>query len=1286
MRNRTGLFGKNKKEGNNLSEDITEQDQEKLDVYFAERARWANLFVTIEEMGKDNRLLITDLSKYDPTSAIPLLASLLTLPELQSHCIRLEILVTLAVVYCRGRKKAHISQIVRWFSQIGKSPCVLAEDPAEDVFVSLVKDIHGDYRLFEGVWESASFYTQRILDVVNALPDTGNFGQIKRSVRALLQISDMICEKAELHRYQLGSDKHYSTFPKRMLPSREDLMSRVTITFAELDERGITRDDIEPFFFHSEMLGALTLQQVDLSHLDRYPIIMNDVAHLTVVLPSALSIAVRNYVIEKVIEGGLVEIFDDKLAQNYLRLFEETPLIGGPMHVRFDWKKSNIHRLSNSCLEIDKGYFISFHLFLSSVQTHTDGGFKEIYQDEGILTAALQISVDETIKCFEGRDDFKKGLIIFVGCGWGKGYATQPVELDDPRWRFESISAADLVRLSWLGDMNPGYFWRIQDGLETVKKAGVEIVNPNGVLNLIGWVRSNDGHFVPHAQLSERAVSPERPLVLYPPINSLRQVRADSDHGLDRHRTIDNTGTCHDVQHASPNPFFSSESERCVYASMNDVQSGRLTSVYEGMLKFWMSVAAPNISEKEVEFRLWEMANEWLHRICKVLDKCDKPETAKSILKVYVEFHDGDPDNKVGEKPTIEDLLSFCVVEPHKEPNACMVVFRKGFLVGFRIAKNVAERLFVRTLAQAFLLLIGAENCESEAKEIEALVVPNDDARSFHIFHAQKFIDYVRDKLPEKLITVNSIDDAATKIGLGGRVLEKGQSAKIEGRETCTGFLGKIVDVLLAEIIEALKEFDRLSTLLRLVANCEKANAEKDHWEKTSAAILGLQSNEPETVERYVEQISKFAGANIASRILIEIALCVCPTEGGMHISDIELSKLIARAALVVRIGGISDAIHYNTLIPELKISPLGDILFRDDFGRLVVEPMLARCIGDEFVANASLQRKNYEDPRITLKAKGRICEEFLDIWNIEMGFDLDEARNILDALEDKGIKDHTAIFTISQSACIDLVCSDNVTEEAARRFLNQFSLATRPNWEKPPKEFDRKEIYPWRFGRRLSFVTRPILKVDNSDDPLLIISPGVLRESFVYVLDGAYRGRLAQNFFRSKEMRNTWWGKANEGHAFNAEVAKAIAEAGWQIRENIGLPELLNCKIEQDFGDVDVLAWRTDRKEVLVIECKDLSLARNYSEIAAMLSDYQGVESEGKPDSLKRHLNRVALIQDNSESIQRFTEVQKPQVLSCLVCRGVVPMQYAKIDALQNTHVGVIKEILQKIAFSQIL
>ena len=841
-----------------------------FNAFMAERMRWAGLLVTIQEIAEDNKALVHDLSTYDPTVAVPFLAGLLTLPDYQSHCLRLEILVALAVAYCHGRKKANVNEAQRWFSQIGKSQCTASEDPAEDVFVSLIQDDRGDYRLFEGVWEEAGFYTQRVLDVIATMPDRGQFGQIKKSVRAMLTISDLVCDKAKLQRYQLGSDKLHSALSPRKLPGRNALISRVTVTFAELQGRGVTHSDIEPFLFRPQMKKDLTAQKIGCSYLDRYPLIMQADTHLTVALPSALSVATRNYAIASIIEGGLSKTFDDRLARNYAKLLSDTPLLGGPTGAPVQWETVGEHRWSNFELKVDEGYYISYHILLPSIQTHTNGGFLTDYQVEDALFETLERSIDDVIAKLAKQRDFKEGLVILVRSGWGKACAIQSIELNNPKWRFQNMSAADLVRLSRLRDMNPNYFWRIQDGLEAVTKAGVKIVNLNGILNLIGWVRSNDGHLVPHARLPDGKISPEQPLMLTPPLNLLREVRAESDRSYDRHSSFDNTGTWHHVQRVSPNPFFDSESSRRVYGSMDDLRSGALTSVYEGAFRLWISIATPNITQREVTYRLWEMANEWLHRIGAALDaRAERvPETRN--LKVYVDFRDVDPPKEVDGKPTPEELIPLGAIEAHSEPNACKAVFGVGFLRGFLIAENVAERLFVRNLVRAFLLLLGMENGdgEAEAEAIESRVVKNNEARSFHFFHAQKFMDHLRDTLPDELIAIDPIDDGTVKIGLGWRVIGKDQGNKIEGREACTGFLEKVVDVLLDEVINALATFDRLSTLKRLVTNYERASTEEDHWTRTSAALLGLYGHDPGTVDRIVKQMSKFSGARVTSRIL----------------------------------------------------------------------------------------------------------------------------------------------------------------------------------------------------------------------------------------------------------------------------------------------------------------------------------------------------------------------------------------------------------------------------------
>jgi len=164
----------------------------------------------------------------------------------------------------------------------------------------------------------------------------------------------------------------------------------------------------------------------------------------------------------------------------------------------------------------------------------------------------------------------------------------------------------------------------------------------------------------------------------------------------------------------------------------------------------------------------------------------------------------------------------------------------------------------------------------------------------------------------------------------------------------------------------------------------------------------------------------------------------------------------------------------------------------------------------------------------------------------------------------------------------------------------------------------------------------RPIVQVDEADDPLLFIPPYSLRKGFAYLFDGAHSDTLDQSFFQTGEMRNDWWGSANEGQQFETSVKDELSGNGWNVEGNVPLTKILNRKPDIDYVSVVVLAWRADMQEVLIVECKKLQSARNYSEIGAMLSEYQGETKAGKRDKLKRHLDRVDLLSANCVELGR--------------------------------------------------
>ena len=297
---------------------------------------------------------VKDIGSLDPLKLAATFGGLLTEPNLQSNCLRLEVLVHLALAMARGNRKPPDKVIADLFHTLGGGAVGRYEDPAEDVFVSLVRTPRGNFRVLEGIWECAGFYLQRTMDALERIPRGQPFDRIRDHAYALLGVSDAICERAGLVRYQTGNAIPENELKPRDMNRLSSLRRIVRFDARRLASLGITTGDLDPFIFDPNAGGDLLSERIGHSELERYPLcIRND--ELFAVLPTAFSAAIRRYVVATMESLSARENFARTLAEEYAECLSGTPLLGSGPPLEFQRTKNGL--FAGALKGVDEGRY-----------------------------------------------------------------------------------------------------------------------------------------------------------------------------------------------------------------------------------------------------------------------------------------------------------------------------------------------------------------------------------------------------------------------------------------------------------------------------------------------------------------------------------------------------------------------------------------------------------------------------------------------------------------------------------------------------------------------------------------------------------------------------------------------------------------------------------------------------------------------------------------------------------------------------------------------------------------
>ena len=404
-----------------------------------------------------------------------------------------------------------------------------------------------------------------------------------------------------------------------------------------------------------------------------------------------------------------------------------------------------------------------------------------------------------------------------------------------------------------------------------------------------------------------------------------------------------------------------------------------------------------------------------------------------------------------------------------------------------------------------------------------------------------------------------------------------------------------------------------------LVAHGERLIQREEYERKLIPTRIACFGSVPEMVEEMQRDAPVLATTAISHRFVTEYVVTRPPS--GLRVFSLEAyDELIALASILVRGGLDSDAIHYGLADTQLTVLESGRLGGRatdyeaafEDFGKRAYVEQIMRSSAD-FPSMFQSPTGPATDPPIP----------FADVeaaTRAEFRVSIMQVAEFLQALVEIGSEQEGPTKRLPETEARARLASELTwSEMEVDAAFNLLTLGPRAVFLDPPDGFDRRDLYPWAFNRRLSYLSRPLLLKEESDSAReLVWGTRALIRTNEYLVRQLMHGRLVarSDLMRSLQGRIT----NHSGVVFNDRVAEAYEAAqGLIVRRRV--TAIAGRRIErqpgQSLGDIDVLVANPSTKEMLLVETKNFSAVRTPAEF--------GNEEKKLREALETHGERSA-------------------------------------------------------------
>ncbi len=1225
------------------------------------------------------------IENWDKVYSIRILSGLMTELRLHANQIRLDWLIRLVVTYSNGTQKPKRKDLLEILNNAFEKARILnLEDPIEDLFCDVVSTPQGDKLIFEGHWEQAASSTQTLLRAFKQLPDDQVRDEAIRTCNALLEISNLVANRAGLRRYSYneGSVKGEVTVPSN--DRLKVIGRRTSISDSDLSDCGLHRGDLTPFFLPPGTAKSIGEKSPGDSALDYQPLINLEkgciVAH-----PGNISIAIRAHLISVAKSFGMENALLHRLMEEQENFSTESGFWPIP---RLGLRQSPEKNIRGSVSTFAPGRFLHILQVCAPFDEFPEKGFGSFHIVDGKSHDFIIQDIERFWKFLKTQQDVRDATTVIIISGWGTGIVLD-LKIDEENapdgWGFLHLSFSETAIIGACKEGKLRDLERMVEQFEILESQGYNFFNVNGNLNRFATWRLTNGSVIPEDWLEA-----DPPCQIYFPTDDLLKPRIEAANNRDIRTLLDTNGEYVEVQRLEWSETYGLKP---IYASLKHAAEARLRgAVVLNNRVWWIELKTSAANERSGwDYQLWKASFNWLAEFgIEVIQRFEDYFPAGSFeINLYLDT----PDAFLVETlapPNPSELPETIFVDAPTENTNPIVTVSKDWGSFLRLVSNDAE---VELAAAVFEVLslasgnsIGRNNIRSTLHE----VMPSTGWRWVHASEAETPLQRLTARgLIGSFEEISLSAFALAKCGAVWNFYDRSNGSKIKGEEACGRFLRDYKQATLKDLISEIEKYDRQSLTTFAIQAYHAACRSSQQWDTTIKAVRSIKKEDADRTA--LSHKNSINGAKRAAKAIAELAAVEADPSGkGRVTGEIDFEELSAKALILIGNMQLLSSMKAGLIGDNLQISPAGDLLsdrtIFDKTLRPAAEKSSVKKFDDAERAYVR-ERENEHDIQKTSDQEhfGQLDAATQAEYHCTRQALVDLAYAITEICEAEG----SGIVVYSQADLLSAIQSVSAYEhEVGIETIERLTLYCRKSWDVKLPQTEERDYDLSRFDRKASLTSRPLLAIEETDNPKIIVSPVLVYEAVRYALVGLIEGTLHDQFFDSKEIKKFAGAQADKnGREFEDEIASKLNDWGFQAWPRKTVPSILGTRTETDLGDVDVFAISPDQQTVLAIEAKNLKICRNESEVAARMSAYRGdekIDTKGrkKPDKLRKHLIRVSELKSNAEKIAKtFSLPNTPKIRGMLIFNAPQPMNFFMFEKFDDVECCEFDELSSKLS-----